>query len=333
VVGLPLSGQAETEETAAAEMWLHARARVRETWETFPIDVQPLLDAAPLLYDVWVAERAADLGSIIERKPDGLDPTVASIIRRGEQLDAVTAFDGIHRLADLRRQAGAIWDEVDALVLPTAPLHPTRAQVSDDPIGTNDRLGRFTNFANLMDLAAVAVPAGERADGLPFGVTLLAPAGEDQRLLELAAEWLGEQARPRARRDEVELVVAGAHMSGLELNSGLTSRGGRLIRRTETAPAYRLYELPGADPRRPGLVRVIDAGAEIEVEVWALAPEALGALLTEVPPPLALGRVDLADGASPIGFVCEGYAAEHATDITDFRGWKNYLEATLSPLA
>jgi allophanate hydrolase len=328
VVGLPSSGQAEPDETPAAETWFRVRARVRESWDTLPVDIQPLLDAAPLLYDVWVAERAVDLGPIIECEPEGLDPTVASIIRRGAELGAMSVFEGIHRLAELRRQAKAIWHELDALILPTAPLHPTHAQVADDPIRINDRLGRFTNFANLMDLAAVAVPAGERADGLPFGVTLLAPAGEDQRLLELAAEWLGEQAGPRASRDEVELVVAGAHMSGLELNSRLTGRGARLIRRAETAPAYRLYELPGAEPRRPGLVRVTEGGAEIEIEVWALAPEALGHLLTEVPPPQALGRVELADGASLVGLVCEGYVAEAATEITDFGGWKNYVAAT-----
>ncbi|HEY5317387.1 MAG TPA: allophanate hydrolase, partial [Solirubrobacteraceae bacterium] len=326
VVGLPVTGQAEPDAEASAA-WAQARDRAGATWTAVPVDVAPLLEAAPLLYAVWVAERTADLGAIVASEPEGLDATVASIIRGGADLDAVTVFAAMHRLAELRRRVATIWEEVDALLLPTAPMHPTHKQVRADPVAVNERLGRFTNSTNLMDLAALALPGPPRPGGLPFGVSLLAPAGEDRRLLELGAQWLGETDNTPEDHRDVALAVAGAHMSGLPLNAQLTERGARFVRRTLTGPQYRLYELAGYEPRRPGLIRVADGGTNIEVEVWKLAPAALGALLCDVPHPLALGRIELEDGESVVGFVCEGYAARSSEDITEYGGWRSYISA------
>ncbi|HWC86026.1 MAG TPA: allophanate hydrolase [Solirubrobacteraceae bacterium] len=190
-IGVPLPGQAEPEEREAAAAWATALGRAAAAWTLVPLDLAPLLDAAPLHYGAWVAERASHLGAVIESQPEGLDPTVAAIIHGGARRTAVDIFDAIHRLAALRASAAPLWEAVDAVLLPTAPLHPTHAQVAADPIAVNERLGRFTNFVNLMDLAALALPAPPRSDGLPFGVTLLAPAFHDRPLLELGAHWAG----------------------------------------------------------------------------------------------------------------------------------------------
>jgi allophanate hydrolase len=325
VVGLPIAGQADPDEEAAVSAWGAVGARASEMWTVATVDVSPLLAAAPLLYDVWVAERAAALGGFVATGPAGLDPTVASIIAAGETVSGVRVFEAMHRIAALQRAAQGIWEQVDAVVLPTAPLHPTHAQVASDLVGVNDSLGRFTNFANLLDLAAVALPGGQRPDGLPFGITLFGPAGDDRRLLELAAQWLGERTSSLPAGPEVELAVAGAHMRGLALNSQLTARGATFVRRTNTGPHYRLYALDGHDPPRPGLVRVREDGTRIEVEIWRLAPSALGALLAEIPEPLGLGRVELDDSTSVAGFLCEGYVADDACDISHHGSWRAYL--------
>jgi allophanate hydrolase len=330
IIGLPSRQQALPDDQYAVAAWDSARARIGGMWTATEIDVSPLLSAAPLLYAVWVAERTAELGEFVAGGPPGLDPTVSSIIARGDNVSAVSAFEAMHRLAELRRAAEDIWAEVDALVLPTAPLHPTHEQVKQDPLGVNDRLGRFTNFANLLDLAAIALPGGMQSDGLPFGITLFGPAGEDRRLLELAAQWLGERP-PELDGPEVELAVAGAHMSGLPLNPQLTLRGARFARRALTAPHYRLYALDGYEPPRPGLVRARDGGSSIELEIWKLAPSALGSLLRDIPHPLGLGQVELDDGSSVVGFLCEGYVTDDSRDITHHGGWRAYLASPPVP--
>ena len=323
-IGVPCPGQAEPEDAAGRVAWASARAQAAVAWALVEIDISPLLDAAPLLYDVWVAERTASLGAVLDADPEGLDPTVAAVIGGGAAVAGVDVFAATHRLAELRARAAAIWAQVDAVMLPTAPLHPRHDEVAADPIGVNDRLGRFTNFANLHDLAALALPGPMRVDGLPFGVTLFAPAFEDRRLLALGAAWSGCDLPPSAA--SAVLAVAGAHMSGLPLNSQLTDRGARLLRTARTAPHYRLYALPGAGVRRPGLVRAPGAGASIELELWEIAPAALGSLIGLVPAPLAVGRVELIDGTDVTGFVCEGYAGAGAEDVTAYGGWRAYLD-------
>jgi allophanate hydrolase len=326
-IGVPLLGQAEPDEPEAAAAWALSRGRAGEQWQLVPVDVSPLLDAGPLLYAAWVAERTADLAAEIEAAPQGLDPTVAGIILGGVELSAVDVFKAMHRLAGLRADAAPLWKEVDALMLPTAPLHPTHQQVAADPLGVNEQLGRFASFVNLMDLAALALPGPMRGDGLPFGVTLIAPALADRTLLELGREWMGEPGGELRGPAPVTLAVAGAHMSGLPLNQQLTNRGARLLRRARTAPAYRLYALAGAGVQRPGLVRVHGGGASIEIELWELSHAALGALICEVPSPLAIGRVALADGSEVTGFVCEGHGVADAEEVTSYGGWRAYLAA------
>lgn len=331
VIGVPLEGQLSFTEPEARVAWESALARAGECFTLVGVDVTPLLAAAPLLYDAWIAERTLDLLPRVDAQPApaGLDPTVATLIRGGAQLTAVDVFAAQHRLVTLIREAEAIWDACDALLLPTVPGHPTHAQVAADPIGANSALGRFTNFVNLMDLGAVAVPGPRRSDGLPAGVTLIAPAFGDMRLLELAATFADQSADPKRfpRPATVRLVVAGAHMQGLPLNPQLTQRGARRVAVTHTAPIYRLYALAGGGPvARPGLIRVASGGTAIAVEVWELSPEALGDLLTLIPAPLALGRVELANGELATGFVCEGVAVEDATDISGSGGWRNHME-------
>jgi allophanate hydrolase len=203
-IGIPLPRQAEPEEREATAAWATALGRAAADWTLVPLDVSPLLDAAPLHYAAWVAERTSHLGATIASEPEGLDPTVAAIIRGGAERTAVELFEAVHRLAELRAAAAPLWEEVDAILLPTAPLHPTHAEVAADPIGVNDRLGRFTNFVNLIDLAALALPAPARRDGLPFGVSLLAPAFHDGRLLELGRQWMGGSGPARTAAVDFE---------------------------------------------------------------------------------------------------------------------------------
>lgn len=327
-LGVPRRGAVEQQEPEAELAWSRALERAGELWELVEIDVEPLLAAAPLLYDSWVAERSTDLAAHIAAEPDGLDPTVASIVLSGSSLTATDVFDAAHRLQQLKLTAAPIWEQLDALLMPTTALHPTHAEVDEQPVATNTSLGRYTNFVNLMDLCALALPGPERSDGLPFGVTLHAPAGHDRRLLELGATWAGEDVRVEFP-GLIRLAVAGAHMSGLPLNSRLTDRGGRLVGPTRTAPIYRLYALAEAGPvARPGVVRVEEGGASLDVEIWELDGAGLGAIIDEVAAPLAIGHVTLLDGVRVAGFVCEGHAAATAADITVHGGWRTYLEAS-----
>jgi allophanate hydrolase len=326
-IGVPLDGQVTFLEAAAERAWVQALAHAGRRWTLVPVDVAPLLDAAPLLYEAWVAERTADIGEAVAEGPAGLNAVVAEIVRAGGELAATDVFAAEHRLAALGRPARELWRRVDALLLPTTSLHPTRAQVEADPVAVNSELGRYTNFVNLMDLCAIALPGPRRDDGLPFGVTLHAPWGDDRRLLELGCAWR-EEGVPIAFPGLVPVAVAGAHMSGMPLNDRLTGRGGRLLARRATAPAYRLFELSGDGAvARPGLVRVGEHGAAIDLEVWEIAPSALGELLVEVPPPLAIGSVELDDGSWVKGFVCEAHGGEAGRDITAHGGWRAYTRA------
>ena len=326
--------------------------------EAVAIDFQPFEEAARLLYEgPWVAERYAAIESFIQAHPEALLEVTRRIIAPAVEARAVDAFKAQYRLAALRRRAEAQMAGLDFILTPTAPTIYTIAQVEADPIGLNSRLGTYTNFMNLLDLAAVAVPAGFRADGLPFGVTLFGPAFSDGTLAAFADRLhraqglpLGATGRPmivapgqegEAPRGSgapaaieptsapevptLSLVVCGAHLSGLALNHQLTERGGRLLCATRTAPCYRLYALPGGPPHRPGLIRQGNGGAAIEVEVWSLPLDQVGGFLAGIPAPLGLGSVELADGSWEKGFICEGFAAAGARDITHLGGWRAFL--------
>jgi allophanate hydrolase len=241
----------------------------------------------------------------------------------------------------LRRTTETAWRKIDVLVTPTAARQYTIAEMLADPIRLNSHLGFYTNFMNLLDLSGVAIPVGFQSDGLPFGVTLAAPAFCEAALLNLGDEIhraadlpLGAtNSRMPAKRSApsavatVKLAVCGAHMSGLPLNSQLVDRGGRLVRATQTAPKYRLFALPGGPPARPGMVRG-DRGKSIDVEVWELPTSAFGGFVDAVVAPLAIGTVELADGEKVKGFVCESYGVGNAADITDHGGWRQYLQET-----
>ncbi len=301
------------------QAWQQTLDQADRLGDVVKVDVRPLLAAAELLYSgPWLAERWLAFGDKLDDDP-AVDPTVRSIVHNGAMLTAADAFAGFDRLAVLARASEHLWAELDALLLPVTPGHPTLAEVAADPIGVNSRLGRFTNMVNLLDLCAVAFPGSDRSDGLPFGVQLLAPAGHDHLLMDLAAVWCGEAT------EEVLLAVAGAHLTGQPLNDELVRRGARLAFDARTASSYRMYLLDGP---RPGLTRTVandEAGPGIEVEVWSVPAAELGGFAATVEPPLAIGPLELSDGRRILGFVCTADGADPARDITSFGGWRSYL--------
>ncbi|MEV7536664.1 allophanate hydrolase [Streptomyces hydrogenans] len=292
--------------------------------ELLPVDLEPFTEAAAMLYEgAFVAERYAAVGAFVDAhagSPD-LDPTVAGIIAGARDIPAHRLYADRERLTSLRARALASLGDADALLLPTAPGHPTLAEVAADPLGANARLGRFTNSTNLFGLAAVAVPAGEVA-GRPFGVMLIGPAHTDERLARIA----GALTAP-----PLHLAVVGAHLTGQPLDGQLLALGGRFVRTTTTASAYRLYALDTTPPK-PGLVRVREGGAAIEAEVWRLPAEGLGALVAALPRPMTLGSVELADGACVPGFLCEPGALDGAREITAYGGWRAALASLARPV-
>ncbi len=319
-------------DAAAARAWERARERaVALGWQLVEIDFEPFAEAARLLYDgPWVAERYAAVGAFIAAHPGDVDPVVRAVIMGGRDLGAVAAFQGAQRLAELRAATRAVWESTDALLLPTAPTLFTAAEIAEEPFARNAQLGTYTNFVNLLDLCAIAVPAGARDDGLPFGISLIAPAGSERVLLTLAGRWRDEHAGRNADdpADSVALAVVGAHLSGEPLNHQLVALGARLLETTRTAPTYRLFELPGAVPAKPGLVGgAAPAGDGIEVEIWQLQTEAFGRLVAGVPRPLAIGTITLADGRGVKGYICEADAVADARDITAHGGWRAYRAA------
>ncbi|MDT9691275.1 allophanate hydrolase [Streptomyces sp. P9(2023)] len=314
----PGPGQLGELDEGWAEAFEAATARLAEAGtELRPVDLAPFTEAAAMLYEgAFVAERYTAVGTFVDAGSADLDPTVAGIISRAREVPAHRLYADREKLSSLRTRALASLGDADALLLPTTPGHPTLVEVAADPLGTNARLGRFTNSTNLFDLAAVAVPAGD-VNGLPFGVMLIGPAFTDERLARIA----GILTAPPLR-----LAVVGAHLSGQPLNGQLLSLGGRLERSTTTAPAYRLYALATAPPK-PGLVRIREGGAAIEAEVWQLPAEGLGALLATLPRPMALGSVELADGSFVAGFLCEPQALGDAREITSYGGWRAALQS------
>ena len=309
---------------------------VREHWRGLgaalvEIDFAPFRDAARLLYQgAWVAERYAAIRAFVDARPEALHPVTRAIIEGARALSAADAFDAAYALAALRRRADTAWESIDVLLTPTTGTVYSVAAVEADPIRLNANLGHYTNFVNLLDLCAVAVPAGVLPSGVPWGVTLVGPAFQDDRLLRLAARFRGEADPAPALAPAgptVRLAVCGAHLRGLPLNAQLTGLGGRLERATRTAASYRLYALPGGPPARPGLVRVARGGAAIEVEVWALPADAFGPFVAGIPAPLGIGTVTLEDSSTVPGFLCEAWAIEGAADITTFGGWRAYIRS------
>jgi len=327
--------------------------------ERVEIEFAPFRVAAKLLYETaWIAERYVAVGDFIERHPQSVHPVTRQLIEASRGFSAADAFRTHHSLMAARRAATEAWGDIDVLVTPTTGTIYRIEEIDADPIRLNANLGFYTNFVNFLDLAAVAVPAGFRRDGLPFGVSLLGRAWSDRLLLSLAdrlhrasvktagalgaplpvpgssAEWSSLSVfdstpftvPPLASVGErIEVAVCGAHLEGLPLNAQLTSRGATLVRRTRTAPHYRFYALPGGPPLRPGLIRVAEGGASIELEVWAVPAEHFGSFVAGIPTPLGIGKVELEDGERVCGFICEGHAAAGAHEITSLGSWRAYL--------
>jgi allophanate hydrolase len=310
--------------------------------EPKPVDLAPFFAAAQRLYEgAYVAERYEAIRDFVDKKPGSIYPVTRQIIEGARRLSAADAFTDQYRMAGFMRATAAIWRDIDVLVVPSIPDVCTVADVIADPLGPNRRLGVYTNFVNLLDLCALAVPGPFRADGLPAGVTLIAPAGRDGLLAAMASAIhaaagvtigaTGIALPPPAPRpagpppDMIALAVVGAHLSGMALNHELTSRGGVFVKAVATTPDYRLFALPGGPPHRPGLVRVGEGGAAIATEIWALPPAAFGDFVAGIPSPLGIGTLRLADGTSVKGFLCENIATTGARDITTFGGWRAYI--------
>ncbi len=345
--GIPDESHLESADAESRELFASAVARLEALGGTrVEIPFAPFAEAARLLYQgPWLAERQAAFGAFVDSRPGDVLPVIRQILSPAKGLTAEAGFLAYYRMRELKAKAHGLLRGLEALVVPTAPFHPTREEVEADPIGVNARLGTFTNFANLLDFCAVAVPSGMRANGLPFGVTFIAPAFHDGPLASLGAAFhaaaglsLGATPHrvpspsshpsmgtaPSAGRRSTRLAVAGLHLSGQPLNGQLLELGARLDATVRTAPRYRMHLIERPGRKFPGLVRVEEGGA-IELEVWELSPAALGAFMEKVPEPLCIGTVELEGGEKVKGFLCEAWAVEGARDITALGGWRAYL--------
>jgi allophanate hydrolase len=342
-LGVPMPGQRLFfGDQAAAAAYDAALARLqRLSAAIVEFDIEPFYQAARLLYEgPWVAERYLATRALIASAPQAMHPVTRQIILAGTHRSAADTFAAFYELEELRRVRDHVFHSIDAMALPTVPTVYTVEQVLADPIALNSRLGTYTNFVNLLDLCALSVPAAMRADGTPFGVTLIAPAGCDAALASIGRAFhadtglpLGATGEaqpplaaiaPRAADGEIALAVVGAHLSGMPLNRELTASGARLLEESATAADYRLFLLPGA-PAKPGLLRVDGGGAAIAVELWALPADAFGRFVANVPPPLAIGTLTLADGRTVKGFLVEAAATAGARDISAFGGWRAFM--------
>jgi allophanate hydrolase len=302
------------------------------------VDIAPLTEASALLYQgPWLAERTLVAEPLLRTKPGAIEPTVRAILQGGFAISAMDAFKADYQLRAYQRAAEAIWATADVLVLPTAATTYRLREVMAEPFALNSNLGLYTNFVNLLDMSAIALPAGFRDNATAFGISLIGPAWADRALLHLARRY--EEIAPMPEvpsidtagvKPSVRLAVVGAHLAAMPLHWQLTSRDARLVRRCKTAAAYRLYAMAASTPPKPALVHVGEGGSEIEVEVYELALEAFGSFVVDVPAPLAIGTVTLEDGEQVKGFVAEPRALDGASDITALGGWRAYI-ASLAP--
>ncbi|HEX7857167.1 MAG TPA: allophanate hydrolase [Sphingobium sp.] len=296
------------------------------------IDLAPLLEAAQLLYGgPWVAERTAAMAGILADNPDAIDKTVREVVEPGLTMSAVELFNGVYRLAELKRHADTLWTSIDMLAFPTTGTTYRVAELLAAPVALNSAFGLYTNFVNLLDMAAVAIPAGIRANATGFGITLIGPADTDRALLDTADAYISAADLPppppldlEGKMQTVKLAVVGAHLKDMPLHWQLTSREAKFVGAFETAPTYRLYAMADSVPPKPALVHSEDGGP-IAVEVYELGVAEFGSFVVEVPAPLAIGTVTLADGSSVKGFVAEPRALTNAEDITSLGGWRAYI--------
>lgn len=296
------------------------------------VDLTPFAGAAKLLYEgPWVAERWAAVGGFVSANPDAVFPVTREILEASRGWDAADTFRAQYQLREFARQAEGVWRDIDVLLLPTTPRLYTVGENLADPFATNAVLGRYTNFMNLLDMAAVAMPAGRARSGrVPWGVTIAAPAGWDRALLGLAARFNGGLLEMPPDAERIPVAVCGAHLEGLALHWQLADRGAIMRVKTTTGPCYRLFAMPasGNIPPRPALVHDAEDGAAIEVEVWEMAPAEFGDFVSKIPAPLGIGKVTLADGEQVPGFIAEPRALTGCEEITRFGGWRAWLAET-----
>jgi allophanate hydrolase len=343
-LGVPRSGQliffgdkaSETAYSDALKRWAALGATLVE------FDLEPFYETARLLYEgPWVAERYLVIRNLLASSAEAIHPVTREITIAGARLSAADTFAALYRLQALRKIAERAFAGINALVLPTAPTVYSTAQVLANPIELNSRLGTYTNFVNLLDLCGLALPAAIRTDNIPFGITLLAPAGQDAQLASIGRVFhadtkltMGSRRLPQPplaalpaglSEDEIAIAVVGAHLSGMALNGELKALGGRLLEQTRTAPDYKLYAL-ATTPPKPGMLRVeAGTGSSIELEVWALSAGSFGKFVAAIPPPLSIGTIRLADGRGIKGFIVEPAAVNGARDISAFSGWRAFM--------
>ncbi|MXO65563.1 allophanate hydrolase [Altericroceibacterium endophyticum] len=333
-IGVPRKDQRVWFGDVQAE-YLYDRAidRLAQSAEIVEFDIDPLLEAARLLYGgPWVAERTAAIEYLLTNNPDAIDPTVREVVAGGQDMTAVSLWNGIYRLAELKRNADAMWDGVDMLAFPTTPTTYRVRELQAAPVALNSNLGFYTNFVNLLDMAAIAIPAGTRDNGTGFGITLIGPADTDHGLMHAAEAYLDVAELPapppldlEGKMERVKLAVVGAHLKDMPLHWQLTSRDAEFVGAFHTAPNYRLYAMADSTPPKPALAWSED-GAAIPVEIYELDAAAFGSFVAEVPAPLAIGTVVLEDGSSVKGFVSEPRALDGAKDITHLGGWRAFIE-------
>jgi allophanate hydrolase len=342
-LGIPRNGQliffgdkhSEKAYGEALQRWTALGAELVE------FDLEPFYETARLLYEgPWVAERYLVIRDLLASSPDSIHPVTREITAAGARLSAAETFSALYRLQALRGAAARSFADLDAIVLPTAPTVYSTAQVLANPIELNSRLGTYTNFVNLLDLCGLALPSAMRADGIPFGITLLAPAGKDALLASIGRAFHADTGLAVGARgmkqpalapldavsgDEIVIAVVGAHLSGMALNGELQALGGRLLEESVTAPDYRLYALDTTPPK-PGMLRVdAGAGTAIKLELWALSAASFGKFVAAIPPPLSIGTIRLADGRGVKGFLVEPAAVGGARDISSFGGWRAFV--------
>ena len=344
-IGFPAPQDLEIVDQGYLKLFMEAKERLISLGHTLmEVDIKPFLQAAELLYGgPWVSERFASVGQFIKEHAEAVHPVVRDIILAGERYSAVDAFKAQYALEKFRQEESDTWNLVDFLVFPTTPDIFRIAEVESDPVALNSRLGAFTNFLNLLDLAGVAAPAGFRADGLPFGITFVGQTFSDYALLALTASYLDDLRptlggtglsypdkpvhAPGNHSDRMMIAVVGAHLTGEPLNHQLTNRDARFVRTAKTSPSYQLFALPGTSPAKPGLIRVgAEGGVSIDLEIWELPVVQLGSFLKDVPSPLTIGMIHLTDGRTVKGFLCEEAAVQDAPNISAFGGWKAYLK-------
>lgn len=311
--------------------------------ELVELDFSPMFALAQLLYGgAWVAERHAAIGEFMQHHADEMNDVVRSIIEKSTNFSATDVFKAEYQRAELARKVQLLMCSVDALLVPTAPRHPSIAQVNAEPVAVNSQLGTYTNFVNLADCSALALPAAMRTDGLPFGITLIAPAWQDAALAAFGKKWHAATELPLGAMKKIQpqiiteknipagyvrLAVVGAHLTGMPLNVQLQERNALFVESTFTAKNYRLFALPNTTPPKPGLIRTDSDGAEIIVELWDVPLEHFGSFVALIPAPLGIGTLTLKDGREVKGFICEGAAVQGATEITHLGGWRAYIKS------